>query len=86
MEPIGLLFANPFVTLSRERQLRNEISSSVRDGLAQHLIGTLLAAKALAELLAHREAYETAEADRLVELLQTANKELQVIVGKLSRR
>jgi signal transduction histidine kinase len=74
------------VTTTREQQSRKEISRSVRQGLAQHLIGTLLAAKALAGLLAARKAYETAEADRLVALLKAANKELQALVDELEAR
>ena len=58
----------------------------MHEGLAQHLIGTLLAAKALAGLLAARKAYETAEADRLVALLKAANKELQALVDELETR
>jgi signal transduction histidine kinase len=74
------------VTTTQEQQSRKEISRSVRQGLAQHLIGTLLAAKALAGLLAARKAYETAEADRLVALLKAANKELQALVDELEAR
>jgi hypothetical protein len=74
------------VTTTQEQQSREEISRSVRQGLAQHLIGTLLAAKALAGLLAARKAYETAEADRLVALLKAANKELQALVDELEAR
>jgi len=66
-----------------EQQFRREISEFVRAGLAQHLIGTLLAAKALAQLLAARQARETADALTLVELLKVANKELKVLVDKL---
>jgi hypothetical protein len=74
------------VTTTREQQSRKEISRSVRQGLAQHLIGTLLAAKALAGLLAARKAYETAEADRLVALLRAANKQLQALVDELEAK
>jgi hypothetical protein len=74
------------VTTTWEQQSRKEISRSVREGLAQHLIGTLLAAKALGGLLAARKAYETAEADRLVALLKAANKELQALVDELETR
>jgi hypothetical protein len=74
------------VTTTWGQQSRKEISRSVREGLAQHLIGTLLAAKALAGLLAARKAYEAAEADRLVALLKAANKELKALVDELEMR
>jgi hypothetical protein len=55
----------------------------VRDGLAQQLTGILLAARALTRGLEDRHAYEAIEADRLVDLLKAANKEVEILLNKL---
>jgi hypothetical protein len=55
----------------------------VRDGLAQQLAGILLAARALTRGLEDRHAHEAIEADRLVRLLKSANKEVEILLDKL---
>jgi signal transduction histidine kinase len=70
------------VTIS-DRHSRDEISRFVRDGLAQQLTGILLAAKALTRGLEDRQAREAIEADRLVNLLKAANKEVEILLTKL---
>jgi hypothetical protein len=55
----------------------------VRDGLAQQLTGILLAAKALTRGLEDRQAREAIEADRLVNLLKAASKEVEILLTKL---
>jgi hypothetical protein len=70
------------VTIS-DRHSKKEISRFVRDGLAQQLTGILLAAKALTRGLEDRQAREAIEADRLVNLLKAANKEVQILLNKL---
>ena len=70
------------VTIS-DRHSRDEISRFVRDGLAQQLTGILLAAKALTRGLEDRHAHEAIEADRLVNLLKAANKEVEILLTKL---
>jgi signal transduction histidine kinase len=55
----------------------------VRDGLAQQLTGILLAARALTRGLEDRHANEAIEADRLVDLLKAANKEVKTLLHRL---
>ena len=55
----------------------------MRDGLAQQLAGILLAARALTRGLEDRHAHEAIEADRLVRLLKSANKEVEILLDKL---
>ena len=62
---------------------KDEILRFVRDGLAQQLTGILLAARALTRGLEDRHAYEAIEADRLVNLLKAANKEVEILLNKL---
>jgi hypothetical protein len=66
-----------------DRHSREEISRFVRDGLAQQLTGILLAATALTRGLENRHAHEAVEADHLVGLLKAANKEVEILLGKL---
>jgi hypothetical protein len=66
-----------------DQHLKEEISSFVRDGLAQQLTGILLAARALTRGLEERHALEAIEADRLVGLLKAANKEVEMLLHKL---
>jgi signal transduction histidine kinase len=66
-----------------DQHSKDEISRFVRDGLAQQLTGILLAARALTRGLEDRHAYEAIEADRLVDLLKGANKEVEMLLNKL---
>ena len=66
-----------------DQHSKEEISRFVRDGLAQQLTGILLAARALTRGLEDRQADEAMEADRLVNLLQGANKEVEILLNKL---
>jgi signal transduction histidine kinase len=70
------------VTIS-DRNSKEEISRFVRDGLAQQLTGILLAARALTRGLEDRHANEAIEADRLVNLLKAANKEVKTLLHRL---
>ncbi len=58
--------------LETSERVQRRIGSDLHDGLCQHLTGTALAGQVLGQKLAGRSLPETAEADRLVELIQEA--------------
>ncbi len=70
------------VTIS-DQHVKEELSRFVRDGLAQQITGILLAARALTRGLEDRHAREAVDADRLVNLLKAANKEVEILMNKL---
>ncbi len=58
--------------LETSERVQRRIGYDLHDGLGQHLTGTALAGQVLGQKLAGRSLPETAEADRLVELIQEA--------------
>jgi len=64
-------------------QLRHRLAENLHEELGQHLAGTLLTAGALLAHLERRNAPETHEAARLVELLQTANEDVNTLILRL---
>lgn len=61
----------------------NRFASLLREGVAQHLAGTLLAAYALATKLKKNEASEAVEATQLVALLHAAIEDMSDLIFKL---
>jgi signal transduction histidine kinase len=69
--------------MKQMRETRSNLAKALHDQLAQHLAGTLLAAGALFARLNRRHAPEATEAAYLLDILMSANKELNCLISHL---
>lgn len=65
------------------RSIRREIAACLHDNIGQHLVGSMLAAKALANGLAKRHAPEATDAEKLFKILLAANEDIGKLIVKL---
>jgi hypothetical protein len=64
-------------------EIRSKLAKTLHEQLGQHLAGAVLAAGALSARLIRRHASETTEASYLLEMLVSANKELNCLIRHL---
>ena len=72
-----------FVMTKQMREIRSQLAETLQDQLGQQLAGTLLAAGALCAHLARRHAAQARDAACLLDMLKSANKELNCLIANL---